>query len=188
MKLLIAPLTEEAGVSLCQEAAPRWASSLEDAPDGFCLRPGPSPGRVSGVNRPTFHPASSSPPLPELGLVQLCLGDIGFHSLMLVLKVGVGIALRIAHTGGNNPLVTGQEQNARRQEACNCRANMPCSPPGDSPFKKLLRFSQFCPSRGAMEAEISLSWLFPIPAAKASLPGLHFKALLAALCRIGLRT
>lgn len=39
-----------------------------------------------------------------------------------------------------------------------------------------------------MEAEISLSWHFPIPAAKASFPGLRFKALLAALCRIGLRT
>lgn len=77
MKLLIALLMEEAGVSLCQEAAPRWASSLEDAPDGFCLRPGPSPDRVSGVNRPTFHPTSFP---PELGLVRLCLEASSFHS------------------------------------------------------------------------------------------------------------
>lgn len=138
MKLLIAPLTEEAGVSLCQEAAPHWASSLEDAPDSFYLRPGPSPERVSGVNRPTFHPASFLP--PELGLVRLYLGASGVHSLMSVLKVAVGIALCIAHVGGNNPLVTGLEQNAKEQRSCNCRTNMPHSPPGDSPFKKLLRF------------------------------------------------
>lgn len=37
-----------------------------------------------------------------------------------------------------------------------------------------------------MEAEISLSWRFPIPAAKAPLPGLRFKALLAVLGRMGL--
>ena len=37
-----------------------------------------------------------------------------------------------------------------------------------------------------MEAEISLSWRFPIPAAEAPLPGLRFKALLALLGWMGL--
>lgn len=61
MKRLIALLTEEAGVSLCQEAAPRWASNLEDALGSFWLRTGPSPGGVTGVNTPTFCPRSSNP-------------------------------------------------------------------------------------------------------------------------------
>lgn len=75
MKRLIAPLTEEGGVSLCQEAAPRWASNLEDAPGGFWLRTGPSPGGVTGVNTPTFRPKSS----PELGPVWLSLGAGSFQ-------------------------------------------------------------------------------------------------------------
>lgn len=49
-------------------------------------------------------------------------------------------------------------------------------------------FLQFCPGQGVVEGEMPLFQCFPIPAAEALLPGLHFKAVLAVLCRTGLCT
>lgn len=107
---------------------------------------------------------------PELGIVQPCPGIVQPCPGIVAVPWCWSLRDALWEFPGGTPRIQGWRAN---------RAN----PAWRSLFNKNLIF----PALPSDRAEISLSWLSPIPAPKAPLPGLRFKALLAALCRMGLR-